>query len=70
MGLLSGILYGLLMDYFTGLPLGFFVFGYTLIFYFNNKIKLLMPKNMLSMTIFLSLQKLYYGFWLSYFMIS
>ncbi len=51
-GLLSGILYGLLMDYFTGLPLGFFVFGYTLIFYFNNKIKLLMPKNMLSMTIF------------------
>ncbi len=52
MGLLSGILYGLLMDYFTGLPLGFFVFGYTLIFYFNNKIKLLMPKNMLSMTIF------------------
>ncbi|WP_215821298.1 rod shape-determining protein MreD [Borreliella bavariensis] len=51
-GLLSSILYGLLMDYFTGLPLGFFVFGYTLIFYFNNKIKLLMPKNMLSMTIF------------------
>lgn len=59
MGLLSGILYGLLMDYFTGLPLGFFVFGYTLIFYFNNKIKLLMPKNMLSMTIFFVFAKSY-----------
>ncbi|WPM05626.1 rod shape-determining protein MreD [Borreliella sinica] len=57
-GLLSGILYGLLMDYFTGLPLGFFVFGYTLIFYFNNKIKLLMPKNMLSVTIFFILSKI------------
>nr|WP_267585853.1 rod shape-determining protein MreD [Borreliella afzelii] len=33
-GLLSSISYGLLMDYFTGLPLGFFVFGYTIIFYF------------------------------------
>ncbi len=57
-GLLSSILYGLLMDYFTGLPLGFFVFGYTIIFYFNNKIKLFMPKNMLSMTIFFILSKI------------
>ncbi|WNY66137.1 rod shape-determining protein MreD [Borreliella andersonii] len=56
-GLLSSILYGLLMDYFTGLPLGFFVFGYTIIFYFNNKMKLFMPKNMLSMTIFFILSK-------------
>ncbi|AJA90501.1 membrane protein [Borreliella chilensis] len=57
-GLLSSIFYGLLMDYFTGLPLGFFVFGYTLILYFIVKIKLLMPKNMLSITIFFILSKI------------
>ncbi|AYE36565.1 rod shape-determining protein MreD [Borrelia turcica IST7] len=56
-GLISSILHGFIMEYFTGLPLGFFVFSYVLIFYILGKIKILIPKSMLSMTIFFVLSK-------------
>ncbi|AWG43069.1 rod shape-determining protein MreD [Candidatus Borreliella tachyglossi] len=56
-GLISSILHGFIMDYFTGLPLGFFVFSYVLIFYVFGKIKFILPKRMLSMTMFFILSK-------------
>ncbi|QMU99465.1 rod shape-determining protein MreD [Borrelia sp. A-FGy1] len=56
-GLISSILHGFIMDYFTGLPLGFFVFSYVLVFYILGKIKILIPKSMLSMTMFFVLSK-------------
>ncbi|UER67862.1 rod shape-determining protein MreD [Borrelia sp. BU AG58] len=55
--LFSSVLHGLIMDYFTGLPLGFFVFNYVLIFYILGKIKILVPKSMLSITLFFVFSK-------------
>ncbi|AHH10911.1 rod shape-determining protein MreD [Borrelia coriaceae] len=51
-GLLSSILHGFIMEYFNGLPLGFFVFSYVLIFYLLEKIKMVIPKSMFSITLF------------------
>ncbi|WP_024653334.1 hypothetical protein [Borrelia persica] len=51
-GLISSILHGFIMEYFNGLPLGFFVFSYVLIFYLLYKIKMVVPKSMFSITMF------------------
>ncbi|AHH08683.1 rod shape-determining protein MreD [Borrelia anserina] len=51
-GLMSSILHGLIMEYFNGMPLGFFVFNYVLIFYLLEKAKMIVPKSMFSITVF------------------
>ncbi|WP_421622555.1 rod shape-determining protein MreD [Borrelia sp. MN22-0132] len=56
-GLISSILHGFIMEYFNGLPLGFFVFSYVLIFYLLEKVKLIVPKSMFSITIFFIFSK-------------
>ena len=57
LGLISSILHGFIMEYFNGLPLGFFVFNYVLIFYLLEKAKKVVPKSMLSITVFFIFSK-------------
>ncbi|AHH12744.1 Rod shape-determining protein mreD [Borrelia hermsii YBT] len=56
-GLISSILHGLIMEYFNGLPLGFFVFNYVLIFYLLAKVKMIVPKSMFSIALFFIFSK-------------
>ncbi|AGT27661.1 rod shape-determining protein MreD [Borrelia miyamotoi] len=57
LGLVSSILHGFIMEYFNGLPLGFFVFSYVFIFYLLGKVKMVVPNSMFSITVFFIFSK-------------